>query len=147
MKQFFKELFDYSNNANQKIFEVLNKAKALDCQKSISLFSHLLNAQHIWNNRIGGRPVAYAVWDLHSINQCELINKDNYKQSLHILDNVDLDEIIGYKITSGAAFQNSVSDILFHVINHSTYHRAQIVSDLKQNGIEPINTDYILFKR
>ena len=49
--------------------------------------------------------------------------------------------------SKGETFSNKIKDILFHIINHSTYHRAQIATDLKQNGIEPINTDYIFYKR
>ena len=52
-----------------------------------------------------------------------------------------------YKNSKGIEFSNTVQDVIFHVINHSTYHRAQIASDLKANGIEPINTDYIFYKR
>ncbi|WP_414711827.1 DinB family protein [Sphingobacterium sp. UBA1498] len=45
------------------------------------------------------------------------------------------------------AFHNKVNDILLHVFNHGTYHRAQIASEMRRNGVEPINTDYITFIR
>ena len=37
--------------------------------------------------------------------------------------------------------------MLFHFVNHSTYHRGQIASNLKEHGIEPLVTDYIFYKR
>lgn len=40
-----------------------------------------------------------------------------------------------------------IKDIMFHIVNHSTYHRAQIATELKDHGIEPLKTDYILYKR
>ncbi|WP_379084396.1 DinB family protein [Pedobacter sp. UC225_65] len=40
-----------------------------------------------------------------------------------------------------------VKDILFHVFNHSTYHRAQIATLFKESGITPPVTDFIILKR
>ncbi len=45
------------------------------------------------------------------------------------------------------AFTNVIQDVLFHFINHSTYHRGQIAIQMKEAGLEPIATDYIFFKR
>ncbi|WP_111881753.1 DinB family protein [Aequorivita sp. CIP111184] len=33
------------------------------------------------------------------------------------------------------------------MINHSTYHRVQIINQLKEDGLKPIETDYIFYKR
>jgi uncharacterized damage-inducible protein DinB len=30
---------------------------------------------------------------------------------------------------------------------HGTYHRGQIAMQLRQQGLEPVNTDYIMFLR
>lgn len=54
---------------------------------------------------------------------------------------------ISYKNSRGERFENSVRDILFHVINHSTYHRGQIATDCKLHGMTPLATDYIFYKR
>ncbi|WP_185211767.1 DinB family protein [Sphingobacterium mizutaii] len=35
---------------------------------------------------------------------------------------------------------------MFHIINHSNYHRAQIATELRKQEIEPIQTDYIKYK-
>jgi len=35
--------------------------------------------------------------------------------------------------------------VLFHVVNHGTHHRAQIVSALRQLKIDPIPQDYIFY--
>ena len=71
----------------------------------------------------------------------------NYEHSLHILDKFDLTATMSYTNSKGQTFSNSIRDILFHVINHSTYHRAQIATEFKQNGLEPLVTDYIFYKR
>ena len=37
-------------------------------------------------------------------------------------------------------------DILFHVLNHSVYHRAQIVLDLKQQDLKYPSFQFITFR-
>ncbi len=75
------------------------------------------------------------------------IDKSNYRDSLRIIDQFDLNGVINFKNTKGLVFNDNIRDILFHVINHSNYHRAQIATEFRQNGLDPIVTDYILHKR
>lgn len=53
-----------------------------------------------------------------------------------------------YKNIRGEHFVQPVSDIVMHLSNHGTYHRGQVVTLLRQLGVEKIpQTDYILFRR
>jgi uncharacterized damage-inducible protein DinB len=36
---------------------------------------------------------------------------------------------------------------MVHLANHSTYHRGQVTTMLRQLGAEPVNTDLIAFFR
>ncbi|OYX25018.1 MAG: damage-inducible protein DinB [Flavobacteriales bacterium 32-35-8] len=147
MKPFFKELFEYNHYSNQKLWTVFNEHPDKTSKKSITLFNHILNAHHIWNSRINQIQNSYGVWDKHPIKNCLEIDKTNYDNSLLILDKFDLNTIINYKTSNGLAFKNSIRDTLFHVINHSTYHRGQIATDFKHHGLTPLVTDYIFYKR
>ena len=147
MKAFFKELFEYSHYTNQKLYDQFNEHQYKTSKKSINLFNHILNAHQIWNNRIEQKQTTFGTWDLHKLHDLKDMDQANYEQSLQILDNVDLDKMIHYNNTKGKAFVNSVRDILFHVINHSTYHRGQIATEFRQNGLDPLVTDYIYYKR
>ncbi len=147
MKEFFKELFEYNHHTNQRLWTIFNENPNKTSEKSIKLYSHILNAHHIWNSRINAVQATYKVWDIHPIFTCMDIDKTNYENSLLILNKFDLTEIMNYKTTNGLTFNNSIRDTLFHVINHSTYHRGQIASDFRQNGLEPLVSDYIFYKR
>ncbi|MES2478888.1 MAG: DinB family protein [Bacteroidota bacterium] len=147
MKQFFAGLFEYSYHYNQKIADVFISNQDMTSEKAQKLLNHILNAHQIWNNRIAAIDKPFGVWDMHSPEGLNAIDKKNYEHSLLILDKYDLSETLNYNNTKGQAFENSIQDILFHVINHSTYHRAQIATELKQHNIEPPATDYIFFKR
>ncbi|RYY11701.1 MAG: hypothetical protein EOO04_34785 [Chitinophagaceae bacterium] len=63
-----------------------------------------------------------------------------------VLGKHELNQQINY-LRRGKPANNSVRDMLFQVINHSTYHRAQIATEFRRMGIEPLASDYILFKR
>lgn len=144
---FFEDAFEYTYHFNQKLIQLFENEKGAIPEKSIQLLNHLINAQQIWNERILNKKPSLAVWEIRSLQILKNSNQRNYNQSLDILKTIDLSRKIEYKNSTGNIFSNSVQEILFHIINHATYHRAQIATDLKTNGIAPINTDYIFYKR
>lgn len=76
------------------------------------------------------------------------MDKQNFHQSLEIIENHDLDRVILYTITENKSFQNFVWEILFHIVNHFTHHRAQIAREIRTSGYSiPEKTDYIIYKR
>lgn len=147
MKQLFKEIFEYSHHFNQKLFDVFSANPDKTSERSVKLFNHILNAHQIWNNRIDPKQPTFGVWEIHDTLDLKNIDKINYEQTLHILETFNLNEIITYSNSKGQAFSNSIRDILFHVANHSTYHRGQIATEFKLHGLEPLITDYIFYKR
>jgi uncharacterized damage-inducible protein DinB len=60
---------------------------------------------------------------------------------------MNLDQFISYKNSTGKEFKKSIRDILTHVALHGQYHRGQINLLLRIDGMEPINTDFITFRR
>jgi uncharacterized damage-inducible protein DinB len=105
-----------------------------------------LNAQQVWNSRVLGEK-SFEVWQINPFENLNEINHQNFQKSIEIIENSDLDQRIEYQNSRGTKFENSVFEMLFQAINHSTYHRGQINSLLKQNGIDPVLTDYIFYKR
>lgn len=147
MNAFFKELVEYNHHVNQQLILVFINHSDKTSAKSLTLFSHVLNAHHIWINRLMQLPCKFGVWDPHTTDVLTHLNQTNYEQTLLLLEHANLNQVIDYANTSGKSFSNSMGDILFQIINHSTYHRGQIASDWKQHGLEPLLTDYIFYKR
>jgi len=147
MIPFFKELLDYNHYFNQKMAGLFIEKPELISTNSLRLYSHTLNAHQIWNSRIESDQLPFGVWKIHSVPYFKSIDKTNFDRSLHILENHDLDEKITYTNSNGDSFENTVRDILFHIVNHSTYHRAQIVTELKENGLDSFSSDYVVYKR
>jgi uncharacterized damage-inducible protein DinB len=146
MISLFSDIFAYHHHFNQKLIEEFRMHSPVLPQRSFPLFCHLLNAHQIWNARIL-KSEEFGVQQQHTLEQCALIDETNYTTTLHVLETVDPESVITYRNTRGQAFSNSVRDILFHVANHTTHHRGQIISDFRQSGIPPLVTDYIFYRR
>ena len=89
----------------------------------------------------------FGTWDLHAVDELVSINDANTQVSLDIIKDFELDTVISYIDPQGNPYKNSVRDILFHIINHGTYHRGQIAMDFRQAGLKPLETDYVIWKR
>ncbi|MBC9915316.1 DinB family protein [Chitinophaga varians] len=147
MKTFFKELFEYNHGVNQQLLEVLRAHTDQASEKAIKLYCHILNGHLIWNNRIAARDAAPDIWEVHTIQQCQDMDKTSYAHTLSIIDDYDLNDIIRHAKIKGKPFSKKVSEILFHIINHSTYHRAQIATEFRLSGLQPVMTDFIFYEK
>jgi uncharacterized damage-inducible protein DinB len=59
-----------------------------------------------------------------------------------------IDHVFQYYNSKKESFKQPVFQVIMHVLNHSTYHRGQIVNMLRQLGIEKIpQTDMIVWAR
>ena len=147
MEEFFNELFDYNFFCNKQLIEACSDLKEVP-KESIRLFSHILNAHQIWNARINGLESNFGVWDEHPLKTWEEIHYENQRNTFEIITNTDDYETrIDYQNIEGRLFTNTIQDMLFHIINHSTHHRAQILADFRANGLEPVSLDYVFYKR
>lgn len=147
MKVFFNQLFDYNFFCNKKLIEQCSTLDSMP-SKSLELFSHVLNAHHIWNARILGKPSEYEVWQLHDPKEWGDIHYENQRSSFEIITGADdFEKRIDYENSEGRLFTNTLQDILFHILNHSTHHRGQIATDFRTNDIDPLKLDYVFYKR
>ena len=147
MNSHFKNLFKYNNEINTLLINHLIKNSTHADEKIAKLFSHILNAHHIWNSRILKTKTHFEVFQIHSTENWKDIEKENSDITFNIINLKRFEENINYSNSKGANYTSNVGDILFHIINHSNYHRAQINSHLVNIGEQALVTDYIFFKR
>jgi uncharacterized damage-inducible protein DinB len=139
----------YNAWADGKIAEILSNVddKLLD-KEIISSFPsirktvfHIWDAEQLWLGRLKGEtfkgwPSAgfkgdtKALMEGYQLTSRELCDLAAGKQPEYFAG------FINYKNTKGIEFTNSIEDILFHVVNHGTYHRGQLITMLRQQGIE-----------
>ena len=147
MKAHFNEIFAYTKASNTTCIQLLEKHGELVPVNSLKFFSHIFNAHHVWNARIIGIKQEMGIWDIHPLEDLEALNANNYDQTLSIIENFDLERMIAYTNSHGVDLENKVKEILFHLVNHSTYHRGQLMAELRAAGLEAVSTDYIFYKR
>ena len=150
MKSYFIRLFDYDHHANHLILESILDAGSPP--KPVELMAHLLAAQQIWLGRCIGNPITDAVlvpaWPVDTLTAIIEDNHAEWVNYINTLREEDFETEIYYKNLRGMPFQNKLADILAHVINHGTHHRAQAGQHLKIAGAESLPiTDYIFYMR
>ncbi|OAH59248.1 MULTISPECIES: DinB family protein [Bacillaceae] len=145
-----QKMYDHLNWANRRILETLQSIED-ENQEGNRLFSHILFGERIWITRLQGMDSSrLPIWSNVDIEVCaELVrqNEESFTAFLTNLVNADLDKLIFYTNNKGTEFKNSVRDVLTHVALHGQYHRGQINSRLRADGIEPVNIDFITFVR
>jgi uncharacterized damage-inducible protein DinB len=150
MKSYFVRLFNYDQFANTQINELILKTNKDD--KPVQLMAHLLSAEQLWLTRCKGiNTSGVSSWPNWEANSFESIIESNHNEwitFLNTLNESDFDRIIHYQNSAGDVFENTLCDILAHVINHGTHTRAQIGQLLKrsENDNLPI-TDYSYYLR
>lgn len=147
MKAFFNELFEFNRYTNGELIKAILTNREVVSEKSIKWMNHILNAHHIWNSRINKTPIQFKTWDMHELGALAGLNEENNAGSFRIIRESEFTANIDYATFAGQAFTNTIQDILFHIINHSTYHRGQIAVDFRETGLEPLVTDYVFWKR
>jgi len=149
MRSYFLRLFDYDHYANALIANLINKAG--NPEAAVKLMAHLLAAQQMWYSRCNYLPTENIVlWPEGDAGTFARIIEERsalWIDFLNKLQDADFEKQIEYKNTKGEAFTNKLVDILGHVINHGTHHRAQIGQHLKLAGTDLPFTDYIIYLR
>jgi uncharacterized damage-inducible protein DinB len=116
------------------------------------MFVHVVGAEHIWLSRWTGQR-AFKLLDMKDCITIPIVqqkwNEVEQAVSEFVPELTDerLSAVLTYKTTEGKQFSSILWQTIQHVVNHSTYHRGQIVTMLRQLGIKPIGTDLVTFYR
>lgn len=149
MKEHFIQLFTYDLWANTKMIHALQEHDIGD-EKCIYWMSHILNAHTIWQDRIEGRQPKLAVNAAHALDGLEEQFQAFFHSQIEWLTIIPPEKYgasVAYANSRGDQFSQTVTEILSHVINHSTHHRAQVAARLRELGVVPPPTDYIFYLR
>ena len=145
--EYFHVLFDYTHSMNERCINALLVHEEAVPEQAHALMCHILNAHEIWIERIAGREPVVKPWDKHLVENYAIMNNRNHERILELLTDQDTRRIVEYTNSVGQSFSNTVEDILFHVVNHGTHHRAQIAVLMRSIGLRPPVTDFIAYKR
>ena len=76
----------------------------------------------------------------------ELLQQNRqWQQWINSASDPMLDHVFQYFSLKKESFKQPIFQMLLHVFNHGTYHRGQLSHFLRDQGLTPPSTDYILF--
>ena len=145
MKDFFLDKFEYDFFASKNWIKVIESQEDFVSEFVIRSMSHILNLHHIWNRRLLDKQVESELWDIFPIHFLQKLQEENYRETIEYLEKLELTEKIKYHSSEGVALEKRAIDVLYHILNHSNYHRAQIALDLKQNNLKTPDFNFISY--
>jgi uncharacterized damage-inducible protein DinB len=161
MKQLLVSFAKYEYWANEKLLQVVLELSEEQQQQEIkssfpSIFKtclHMWDASSIWWQRLQKQEHVLVPSLTFHPSMKDVVNgllqqNEQWMEWVSSASETDLAYILPYKNMKGDFFEQAVSDIVLHLNNHGTYHRGQVVTMLRQVGVEKIpQTDYALYRR
>jgi uncharacterized damage-inducible protein DinB len=157
--QEIRQLVAFNRWANERFFEALSQLSAeqygRDLQSSHGgvhgTLAHIVGAEKGWLRRWLRQPetASAALSQTHSLAELRAYWEgvcDEMSQFLATLDDRKLQETLTTTTPTGA-YTSPYWQMIHHVVDHSSYHRGQIVTMLRQLGMTPPSTGLIRFYR
>ncbi|CAM3804202.1 DinB family protein [Marinicrinis lubricantis] len=109
---------------------------------------HMYDADKVWLSRFRGvSPASLSRGSFASLQDAEQRYIPLLDELQEAFRNLDEQDVISYHNLKGDAFQNTAYDLIQHVVSHGSYHRGNITSMLRQQGIPGPAVDYIIYIR
>ena len=153
-----RELFAFDSWATRRMFNAaatlteaeLRKTALSSFPSALATLAHIVAGDWIWLRRWKGEnPTAMPVWvsapgfaDLRATLDALEAERTEF---LETLVDADLERTVEFRFLNGTPGSHPLGKLMRHVVNHSTYHRGQLVTLLRQLGAVPPGTDFTTF--
>lgn len=151
----------YNHWANRLIVKMVNELSEEEATKSIvssfpSIFKtilHIVDAQVLWSHRMQHDHFPEAPSKSFNGNLSDLVkvflgSSENLESYISKMNEEDYAKTLTYKNSKGIEYTSSYAETILHCLNHSTFHRGQIITMLRQLGQSNLKaTDYVAYCR
>lgn len=151
-------IYDYNYWATQRILQAADNLRQEELTQELSMswnsiqetLGHILSAEWVWRMRCQGTSPA-ALLDPDQFSTLDVLRarwdeeEAAMRGYLAGLADADLDQVIHYKNTKGTPFSRVLWQILLHVVNHGTQHRAEAALFLTTLGHSPGEIDLSVY--
>ena len=157
-KQDVEYLYEYNRWANARVLDTVSKLTpeqfSRDLQSSHrsvrDTLAHILAAEWIWLERWKGvSPNALLTPSdfptVESFRTRFAVVEGDYTEFINGVTTGSLATVIAYTNTRGEEWAYPLGQMLQHVMNHSSYHRGQVTTMLRQLGAEVNPVDLLVF--
>ena len=160
MKQLLQQYAAYNIWANKRIVETagilseeqINKEIISSFPSVYKTVMHLMEVEFVWWERLKlAEHDTASGWFTGNFDELSKKWVDLSQQWYDWIKNandVNITHVFAYQNTKKELFKQPVYEVLLHLFNHQAYHRGQVVTMLRQLGIDKIPaTDFIVFSR
>ena len=161
MKQLLQQYAAYNVWANKTLTERISQLpEEIIYKETKSSFSniyktvmHLMEVESIWWQRL--KLQEHVEWpgvnfkgNFDELSKEILSLSKQWQDWILNTNEANLTHVFAYHNSKKEYFKQPVYEMLVHLFNHQTFHRGQLVTMMRQNGIEKIPaTDFIVFCR
>jgi len=155
--QDIQTLYAYNSWANRRVVDACRPLTADVFARNVGnsfgsvkdTLAHIAWAEWLWLERWHHRsPKRAALPEASDLSGIEHVLNDvdrRRQEFIHDLTDDRLDVRIGYENIKGEHWEYPLGHMLQHVVNHSTYHRGQVITMLRQLGANAVSTDFLLY--
>lgn len=152
------DLLDHHDWAQGKLLSHCERlsAEALDLNLPMgpgslrATLAHMWGAEVIWLSRWRANPMGFPAGENLSISDLRngFSQVAQERRELIAAESAnDLQRVVSYRNLKGEPFENRLCDLVMHVANHATHHRAQVLQFMRVAGITiPGGLDYIFYR-
>src|SRR5271169_4379832 len=151
-------LFDYNRWANDRVLDAVAKLTPEQFTKDLEnsfrsvrgTLVHILSAEWVWLERWHGTSPKSMMSpeelsDVAAIKERWAKVESQRAELIRSLTPERLESVISYVNFRGQTFAYALWQMMVHVVNHSTYHRGQITTLIRQVGAKPVSTDLLRY--
>ncbi len=155
-----KQLLDYNAWATARMFSAAEALTAEQLEAPLvssfpslmATLAHIVVTEWVWLQRwLGesstGAPAWAAEPSLRELKAQLAAIEVERAAFLAGWTDKDLGSVVSYRGGDGQTFSHPLADLSRHVVNHSTYHRGQLATMLRQLGHTPPSTDFTRYLR
>jgi len=159
-KDALSRLIDYTIWANHRVMRACATVPVDDFKRELGAsfggmrgtLAHIMWAEWIWLERWKGisppgPPDESELVDVIALRDRWKVIEDHRRAWLDALPPPGAGAVIHYKNTVGVPFAAPLWQLVQHVANHSTYHRGQVTTLLRQLGARTVQTDMVVYDR
>jgi len=153
-----RQLYDYNRWADRRILAMASTLTNEDFIRPMGnsfssvrdTLSHILGAEWIWLERWQGRSPK-ALLDAATFPKVQSLEsrwetvEHDQTQFIEALTPQRLVEELAYLNQRGQLYSYPLWKQMVHVVNHSSYHRGQVTTLLRQLGAEAVSTDFLVY--
>ena len=154
-------LYAFNSWANRRLLESLQTLSHEEFARDLGsshggihgTLIHAMGAEDIWLRRWKGESPSrfYGTAEFPTLGAVAghwgAVDTALLEFSRWLRADADIEAVTAYKDLKGNAYSQPLWQLMQHVVNHSTYHRGQIVTMQRQLGFAPTGTDLVTYYR